>query len=489
MQSLRKAEQRRRRNILLIFAVAFVGMLVSKGLALVPGYAFDDYSVVNAPRALDFTISQGRFTQSLLQLGVTTAGVSATHAAWTFSLLFFVAAAAAVALGLDYVTRGQCRLSVIAGIAALITTYPYLTEYFTFRESLVPQSIAFCLVALILWRAGKEGSGPSRSLLSPLSLALLVLLAGCQQTAYIVVVFFLFGRFVFDIDRGVANAWSLNATVLWSLVVSFALYVALAVSVREIAARGLHVDARGMLIDVTQIPLRLHQVADLTVSVLFRSEPVVAQGLKFGLISCLILGIGVEFLRRPQFALVLTTAWALMFSLSLLLVSVSSVWWPVPRALYASVFASGVALALMYRDSGRLLTTAVAVVLVVCSALGALKSNQMLVDQQRLNRWDLWTASAIYDRAVQQGFSDQQTLRLVGAGWRHPGRLDTIQGDLNASALIKTWAVAGVFREATGRELRVASVPQDPALCSGKAVWPARGSVFEVELGFVVCMQ
>lgn len=71
----------------------------------------------------------------------------------------------------------------------------------------------------------------------------------------------------------------------------------------------------------------------------------------------------------------------------------------------------------------------------------------------------MWTAAAIYEEAARQGFNDQQRLRIVGASWQHPGRLETIQGDLNASAMTKNWVIVGIFREATGRELQVSSEP------------------------------
>lgn len=99
-------------------------MLLSKGPALVPGYAFDDYGVIAQPRSFDFTISQGRFTQALLQLAINQIGVSATHVAWTSALVFFVAAAAAIALGLHYVTRRNDSKPVVATAAALLATYP-----------------------------------------------------------------------------------------------------------------------------------------------------------------------------------------------------------------------------------------------------------------------------------------------------------------------------------------------------------------------------
>jgi hypothetical protein len=69
------------RRLMVPFGVALAGMLLSKGPALVPGDAFDDYGVIAQPRSLDFTISQGRFTQALLQVAINQIGVSATHVA------------------------------------------------------------------------------------------------------------------------------------------------------------------------------------------------------------------------------------------------------------------------------------------------------------------------------------------------------------------------------------------------------------------------
>src|SRR5258706_736174 len=132
-----------------IFFAALAALLLSKGLTLLPGYSVDDYAVIQAGRFWQFYISQLRFTQAAIQIAINFLELNSAQIAWPVTLVSLPIAALLIAYGLEFVTNKRGSVFLVAPIASVLGSHPYLTEYFTFREFIITQGTSFLLVTLL----------------------------------------------------------------------------------------------------------------------------------------------------------------------------------------------------------------------------------------------------------------------------------------------------------------------------------------------------
>lgn len=480
------------RRAQVIYIGALLGFVFSKGMALFPAYALDDYAALYLDRDPMFYLAQGRYTQAAIQILLTRMGISATAITFPVVMLFLAFGTAAIAAGILFCTRRQGPLMLQAGIAATIGAHPYLTEYFTFRESLITQSTSFALLYTFFYVALKTSSG-ARDLDGRVGFALafsvLVILAGAQQTTFLTAMFFILTRIFVDIsssdgEHPFKEALSKNSRVL--LVVFFAgiAYVFLFSLSRHIA--GSHIDDRATLIGLQDLSPRILAVQALIKKILFLDEPVLSSVIKIVLLLttlCFIVSAGIH---KPRVAIGSLLLFATLLFGSIFLVSVSKVWWAVPRAIYGVGFAFGltfVALSLWAKRWQRMLFSMLCV-----AALGlSFHSSAVLHDQIRLNRWDLWTAGAIAQDLAALDIGLNKKVTLVGAAWKRPIGPKTNDGDLNTSAIPVPGSARYLMKEATGLDREVESVASDPA-CLHSEYWPSRNSIHVESTGVVVCM-
>ncbi|AGW91650.1 hypothetical protein N234_16595 [Ralstonia pickettii DTP0602] len=475
------------------FCGALLGLLLSKGLALFPAYGLDDYVAVHQDRHPLFYVSQGRFTQAAIQVALSTLGVTPTSIAWTSTLLFFIFAALAISSSLLYIARTRGNGFTFAAAGALIGAHPYLTEYFTFRESLITQGTAFGLLALVfVFARYHENTNEKLPRLHSLGwLAIpLVLLAGAQQTTFIVAFFVVLARITVDSlwssqQRGFAAALRANAPVIFAFAAAIVIYVLAYKICRNALSAAL--DTRGSIVALTEIIPRIAKVGDLTWKILIQSEPVLSAVPKILLALIILFFLGKVGLKSPKIAAMIVCMTAAMYLGSVFLITISAVWWPVPRAVYGVGFVYGVVLSVislwLSHTEARQLSIGALIVAIIFS----FHSNAMLHDQARLNRWDSWVAGGIAKDLLKKGISADQKVTLVGAKWRHPIGMRTLEGDLNASALPVAWAAQYLMMEVTGRSWNVDSVAQAEQ-CRNSPPWPADESIKIISGSVFVCM-
>ncbi|WP_147310650.1 glucosyltransferase domain-containing protein [Cupriavidus taiwanensis] len=478
----------------IVFCGALFGLILSKGLALLPAFALDDYVAVHQDRNPLFYVSQGRFTQAAIQLILSFFGVTPTSISWTATVLFFIFAAIAISNSLTYIARGRGNEFTLAAIGALIGAHPYLTEYFTFRESLITQGTSFGLLALVFISVNRHES-QQESVSSFYSLAWLafplVLLAGAQQTAFIIAIFVILARLVVDYcwDKiPVENTFAPNGNtpIIFALFVAIIAYVLMYIISRSML--GASFDTRGSILPITDILPRLDQVANMTKKNLIDSEPVLSALPKLLLATMATWFLGRIALNRPKTVAAIILLAGTMYLGSVFLVTISSVWWPVPRAMYGVGFVYGISLTVISMwlsyAAARWLTVGTSVIAIIFS----FHSNAMLYDQTRLNRWDAWVAGEIAKDLLRRGVTSTQQVTLVGADWKHPVGMRTSTGDLNISALAVAWSAQFLMMEASGRVWNVGSVDQAEA-CNEAPAWPAEGAIKTVSGVTYVCMN
>jgi hypothetical protein len=480
------------RNSALIFAGAFLGLLLSKGMALVPGFGLDDYSAVHIDRDPAFYMAQGRFTQALIQVVLSRLDVTPTSIAWPVIFLFFIFAAIGITGGLLYLSKGRGKGIGLACTAALIGCHPYLTEYFSFRESLVTQGFSFGLLSLIffiIFNMNLKGELKMSTCIVWLT-PVMVLLAGAQQTAFIVLGFFLLAKIVDDaLLSSEQSTWKmavlLNSPVLSAFLVAALSYTAIFILIGKYIVVQ-HED-RSALIHFSDIAPRLELIYELSKKILLDKEPTLSAVIKYCVFVTYVLSLAIIGFKSKKAAVSIMLASLTMYVGSIFLVSISGVWWPVSRAIYGVGFAIGIGLSLVALWLPKK-TLRVFSIAVLVGALGfSFHSSSMLHDQIRLNRWDMWVAGGIaHDLAARSIFGNQKVV-LVGASWWHPVRIRTVDGDLNVSALSVRWAAKHLFMEATGRVWNIESVLRSEE-CNGLPSWPAGDSIKQSADTTYVCL-
>jgi hypothetical protein len=167
--------------------------------------------------------------------------------------------------------------------------------------------------------------------------------------------------------------------------------------------------------------------------------------------------------------------------------------WLVPRTMVGiCVFAAGLVMLGWRVRQGRVWHTVLGAGLVVLTIGYVGASNQILFDQWVLNRWDTQQATRILARLeVEPGYEDLHALAIIGGLPGYPSALQTMGGDMNASALAISWGKLGLIEQATG--YRFASPTETEladakAQCEGIDPWPAPGSILVRQGLGIVCL-
>jgi hypothetical protein len=172
--------------------------------------------------------------------------------------------------------------------------------------------------------------------------------------------------------------------------------------------------------------------------------------------------------------------------------AVGDIVWIVPRVVSpASLFIGGLVALMMEggnRTTKRVMTGSVLIILI--SYLGA--SNSILYDQRRINLWDAQQANRLVARLEEQpDFHKMKKLALVGGQWWRTTPLPTAVGDMNVSALAVGWAKVQLISHATGYLFQSPDLSEQASAereCEDRLLWPAVGSVFQMEELGVICL-
>lgn len=481
----------------LVLAFAFLATLASKGMAVLPGYAVDDYGVSNLDQSLTFYLSQGRYTQALLQWAATELDMRVPTFYWPSTVLILLALPLAVAFGATRIGDERTPVAWQCVGAALICAHPYFSEYFTFRQALFNASVYVVLMAVHLYYAYRIDvkqplfCSANRSPLILSSAAMAFALGGHQLVFPMTLAFVAMSLIVSWRDR--QRPWMPNVSDLKQLaplIIGVACYLILHVVIKQILGNA--GDPRGQLLDVSQIHERIGQVSALIRQILWSDEPLLSGAAKVLLIvpaGALLIAAG---FRAPFSTLWVLVVTIVLIAMSLAPVALSGTWWPVPRALSACGFVIGTtAVALLILAGNGWHVRMAAACFLGSSLLMVLNSAAMLQEQHRLNRWDMNKAQLItYDAVRRFGEDALEKLHFVNGNWTHASRLRTTDGDLNVSALSVPWARPALLMEASGVRAPSTWTQVDPATteCARRRAWPAEDAMYEAADVIYVCL-
>lgn len=466
------------------YLFAFV---LSKFLGFMPGYALDDYVTRSREAEILTThfIAQGRFTFALLMswLQLTSLHLNDFNVVGLFGLGLFSGLFASSALRIG----ARSNPLLLAACGALAGAYPYLTEYVSFRQAILPTAVLFFLCwiatdAYQRWRSSRQHVHLA------IFLGCSVLAAGINQLAVpllcIAVLLHDFldaapnGNFRLAV-RGVARTACIGLAIT-------VLYFVAAFVVLKLC--GGEASQRTKLVPSSELVLRFKQIALTCRDIFLGSEKVASSASKWGLwIATAVLMVSAA-IRAPRTLGVAIFFLAVATGLTLAPVAVGEVWWPVPRTLIALPFAVISYFLLLEVGQREALVQMSAFAILASAAVMAAHSNAVLSDQQRLNRWDLEKAREIAERVATRFPNAPARIALPTGAWTHTMDPEMPIGDMNISALGVTWAVDAMFDEATGRQMTVTISEARAAQCASRPKFPDEAAIFVDGDDVVVCL-
>lgn len=493
-----------------VFLLIFVVVLASKGLVIFRGYAIDDYGFIpDGNINFDLLFSQGRYIQAILIWFSEAIGANVSD-------IFFSTGLAALFLQAIFLTSlirfVGLEKSPMAGIVgAIIVAHPYLTEIFTFRMAVPTYSVAL-VFSIFALEAGlvKPATWSSRVASVGATVAMLFTYQVFINYFAIAVVFALLSSQIYNVKDGYSSfksnairqrAFALAGTSIISIVV-FGLVTKITKLVG--LTSGLSISK---ILTVDEVPSRWNQMIASLGNIYWRNEPVLSGGLKsfvalllvFSIVKIIIF-VFVKSNRQKFLGLFFAfSAFLLLAPLSLGVILPFQVWWPVPRVVaHVSVIVGLIFLladscgdAVEHRGVRSTLILARCTVLIGFVFL----SNQILVDQQRLNQWDAMMANRMIARLEMNPAYEKVKFIYVSKGswpWPYTNKLRTANGDMNVSGLLVDYAkvpllaeISGIyFKTATGSNLAIGE-----KYCTENEPWPhPRAVAVENELA-IICLK
>lgn len=496
-------------NFRLLFTV-LVAAVFSKGVVLLRGFSIDDYSFANGvgEKELSLFFSQGRYLMALIFWVIESLGVNAGDLYFPLGILVLILQSALVVSIFRFV--GVERLPAAGLVGALVVAHPYLTEILTFRLVLASYCVAliFSILALeALIRRPSTWGGRAVALFATLGMVFTYQVFLNYFAISIAFAFLLSLISKGDNNQAVVLAKrgrekAVDLTVV-SVIAGF-VFLAITGAARYYGVSG-DVD-RAKIIAQTDIPERMSQMYSSLANIYWLDEPVYSGWLKVLVATVVVYSIliilwkilltGEEGGRRRNiFFSVLILIMLIPASLGLIIAFKS--WWPVPRVVaHVSVLFGLILLAADFcfqspRHGG------------VKFVVGALRSvvlvgfiflsNQILVDQQRLNDWDRLMANRIVSRLETiSSFENIKYISINGGAWAFPRKLRTIQGDLNVSAFYPEHSKVSLLSEVSGYRLENADASgaaRGAEYCRGRQPWPHAESLAVFGDLAVICLK
>lgn len=481
-------------NFQTVFVATYVvAFLLSKYLGFFNGYAVDDYSITAAPESAAFAsqfLSQGRFSFAALQLILSYANVSMInfHAIALVGISLFSGLLYSVILDIN---NGGDNKGFALVASAMLGTYPYFSEYVSFRQAALPMALMFLFLwlsfkCLIAWGQTKQ----QRVNCIFVSILFATIAIGFNQLALsfycIGLLYVLTKRYLYSHGPNKLKWWHPYALTFAGGIILSLTYFIVAYIIR--VSFNVPTNDRAVFINFSHIPDRILQVLKLTQKILISNEPIATGMPKLALLAGMATLLIQRALTKPAISLQTLVFFILALGLAILPDSVSAIWWAVPRTLIAiPVVFAGTILLLQNNLMTWPSKTGLAAI-TLATILFSANSTAVLTNQLRINRWDMATARGIWT-VVSQTIPDKvDSIVLNHPHWAYPVAPNAAEGDLNVSALSIDWAVKPLFREATGRDINVHNSTSFDAQCAGKGIFPAKTSVFRQGTVVVVCM-
>lgn len=493
-----------------LLAIIVAAAIFSKGVVLFRGFSIDDYSLGNGvdDKALSLFFSQGRYLMALIFGGLESLGVNAGDLFFPLGLLVLVLQSAFVVSVFRFV--GVERLPAAGLVGALVVAHPYLAEILTFRLVLPSYCAAlmFSIVTLeALVRHPSTWRGRSVALLA--TLAMVFTYQVFLNYFAIAIAFALLLAFLSERDEGRPALFSRQ--IYWRVVdlIAVSLISGLLFLIATGLARyyGINGDVdRAKTISVAEFPERTRQVYSALANIYWMNEPVYSGWMKVLVAAVILFSIVIILWRivlttrikgAQKYAVLSLFILVLFIPLSIGLIVAFRTWWPVPRVVAHVSMLLG--LILLSADfclknfAHRGLKFAASVSRGVILVGFVFLSNQILIDQQRLNDWDRLMANRILSRLeTLPNFNEIRYVSISGGAWAFPKKLRTIQGDLNVSSFYPEYSKVALLSEISGYELKNADasgVAKAEEYCKGRQTWPHADSLAIFGDLAVVCLK
>lgn len=480
------------------FIAAFlVSFFATKFQGFQYGNAIDDYfnRFADLDGAINFVMSQGRFTwaaflkvaqisglnqMDFIGVGMLSLGLAIAFYFWVVFRRFF----------------NILPIFLAVAVALVLGAHPYMTEYVSFRITLVPMAIMMSLCGLSIILFEKTLSTKKWYwLISAVLAAGFAIGANQLAVSFISIgaIFVQLGRCHEELcDRNDAIAWP----ILIRMVVRAAIFTLLSVITFFVLWKLLQVglgggagsDQRATIIGASEIPKRLGEVKDLLILSLFKNENFFSSLSKMLILAAIsAVAIGAAINRNWKSVAISAILLVIAILLSIGPVSAAAVWWPVPRTLIAIPFGLAGIIVMLGTGATRTAQSLAAGILVFAAMVLGAHSTRILLDQQRLNRWDAATAMRIVEK-VETSAPEARKLALVNPAYTYDIGQSLPTGDMNVSALSVPYAVDPLFEEVTGKQKEVRLAPELANECLTKPKFPKEGSVYLKSDEAVICM-
>ena len=495
-----------------LFVIIFFAAIMSKGLVVFRGYAIDDYGFIPVDGVINLELffSQGRYIMAAIVWFIESIGANISDMYFSMGIVALFLQSVFLVSIIRFVGFEKIPSAGIVG--AIIASHPYLTEIFTFRVALPTYSVAlfFSIIALEM------------SLLSPTTwrtrifslVATVAMLFTYQVFINYFVVAIIFA-FAFGQVSNIKNGFSLNAgnilrrrSAALALSSLFAVFIFATITfVSKIfgVTDGLSISK---ILTLEQLPKRWAQMSSSFLNIYWYAEPVLSKNLK--LIIALMLGLSLliilkYFVRASAVINSMRDVFFVVF-IFLLLVPVSfgvilpfEVWWPVPRVIaHVSVI---IGFILLLADSCMLTPENRFIRRFFLVARGAtligfiFLSNQIFIDQQRINQWDTMMANRVIARLeMHPDFNKIKFLYISKGSWPWPytTKLRTTEGDMNVSAFLVDYTKIPLLSEISGLNFKRASGSNadfGENYCRFKKPWPHIESVIVDNELAIICLK
>lgn len=492
-----------------LLVALFLINLISKAGVFLGGSSVDDYYYfsVGGDGNVSTFLSQGRFIQALISQVLEATGGNSPALYLFFGLLAIALHACLVFSSLRFL--GLEREPTALMVGALILSHPYGTEIYTFKMSLPTYCAAVLFTIISIEMIGTRCAGKA-SLIFAIS-AMSLMLFTYQILLNHITVLAIFGWIIVGLVRRdmvqVRGAELLDSRIKHLFVAIICSIICFGLVLASVKILGVVVDTtdgRTQLLTASMIPERVAQLVIQLKRSFLLAEPVFpgwGKVLILVLLSISLLNLGLQLVRCGASPMRMALG-GVAVALVLLLMSVGMIlpfrgWWPVPRVLTHVAVIIGLTMLmgdLVYRSRASPITRGIQFggrfILIICFVI---VSNQIFVDQIRINAWDRALAVRLISQLEQQpGYGDAKFLHVDGGSAAHPIGVRTAQGDMNISAFLPPWSKVALINVSLGTRFLRATGERESrgaAYCAEHSPWPAPGSVVVQEDVGTICLK
>ena len=481
------------KNETLFFLLTLSLSLAAKGMVIFNiTYSVDDYANISHPLTVSTSISNGRFGWALIDYICGKLGVIPPLVNTFYSLLFVLSLIYTSVLILRIWKADGFGLLPSVIMLSFITNHPYMTELFTFRLNGIYNAISLLCAFLGLYLCTRTWKSMVCS-----SIMICFAISIYQITLNYILVVLLFSA-ILEAYRGARdpnfNGWM---DVLGKVeylprlfAIAFGTFVYLLVNKTVQYVFAVAPSNRTQFIMLSDLTERFIQIKDILTQVFFRQEPVLPFSAKLLLLCLMVVSLAITFARFKQKSRVVTNLYGLAWVLIMLVIATVCIvgvavpikeWWPTPRVLSATCYWGAGITALTYLAGNRIISGGVTMLgsVIIFSFIGI--NNHIFTDQVRLNSRDQHKANRMISRIENDvKFNQVHRIAINGGNWGYPLPVETIQKDLNVSALFPSWGKVQVLREVSGYDFGSPTnedQKQAEVYCNGAHPWPHPDSV------------